>query len=209
MSTASDTGVSAESRNTRQNILDAALEIFAERGFDGAKTRDIAERAGANLGLIKYYFDTKENLWKTAVDLAFTQLSKAFGSTARSAAAGCERDQLEDMTRRLVHFAAAHPHFIQLMNDEGKRPGPRMRWLVQRHVKPLYRDFSERLERLQKLGIAPMLPAPSFHYILVGAACLIFSQAAECEEVSGVDPTRPEVVKEHADALVQLLLGRR
>jgi AcrR family transcriptional regulator len=38
--------------NTRERILGAALEIFAEQGFDGAKTRDIAERAGANLGLL-------------------------------------------------------------------------------------------------------------------------------------------------------------
>ena len=37
---------------TRERILAAALEVFAERGFDGARTRDIAERAGANLGLI-------------------------------------------------------------------------------------------------------------------------------------------------------------
>ena len=44
----------------RERILAAALEVFAERGFDGARTREIADRAGANLGLIKYYFDGKE-----------------------------------------------------------------------------------------------------------------------------------------------------
>jgi AcrR family transcriptional regulator len=40
----------------RERILAAALEVFAEQGFDGARTRDIAERAGANLGLLTYYF---------------------------------------------------------------------------------------------------------------------------------------------------------
>src|SRR5438477_400270 len=59
---------------SRERILNAALAVFAEHGFDGARTRDIAERADANLGLIKYYFDGKEKLWKAAVTRAFEEL---------------------------------------------------------------------------------------------------------------------------------------
>src|SRR5262249_59073029 len=48
----------------RERILHAALDVFAERGFEGARTREIAERAGANLGLGSYYFGGKERLWR-------------------------------------------------------------------------------------------------------------------------------------------------
>ena len=44
----------ASEAGARERILLAALQVFAEQGFDGARTRDIADRAGANLGLIQY-----------------------------------------------------------------------------------------------------------------------------------------------------------
>jgi AcrR family transcriptional regulator len=60
--------------STQDRILAAALEVFAERGFDGARMRDIAERADANLGLLTYYFTDKQELWKAAVTHAFAEL---------------------------------------------------------------------------------------------------------------------------------------
>lgn len=47
----------------KENILDQAEIAFAEGGFNGTSTRDIAERAGVNQGLIRYYFETKEQLF--------------------------------------------------------------------------------------------------------------------------------------------------
>ena len=44
-------------------ILDAAELIFADEGFAGAKMRDIANRAGVNQALIRYYFGSKEELF--------------------------------------------------------------------------------------------------------------------------------------------------
>ena len=49
---------------TRDQLLDAAEALFAERGFYGVSVREIAARAKANLGAIPYYFGTKENLLK-------------------------------------------------------------------------------------------------------------------------------------------------
>jgi TetR/AcrR family transcriptional regulator, fatty acid metabolism regulator protein len=51
-----------EARRTREHLLDAALELFAERGFEATTTKLIAERAGVPNGLIYYYFGTKEKL---------------------------------------------------------------------------------------------------------------------------------------------------
>ena len=48
---------------TRQRILDAALAEFADKGYAGARVREIAQRAGVNSQLISYYFGGKEGLY--------------------------------------------------------------------------------------------------------------------------------------------------
>jgi AcrR family transcriptional regulator len=48
---------------TRVRIIQAALDVFGERGFDGASTREIAARAGVNAPALQYYFDNKAGVY--------------------------------------------------------------------------------------------------------------------------------------------------
>lgn len=52
---------------TRERIIDAAGEIFAERGFDSTTVRDICQSAGANIAAVNYYFGDKQRLYIEAV----------------------------------------------------------------------------------------------------------------------------------------------
>ncbi len=52
---------------TSEAILNAAREVFTGKGYDGAGTREIAERAQANVALISCYFGSKEGLFIAAV----------------------------------------------------------------------------------------------------------------------------------------------
>jgi AcrR family transcriptional regulator len=54
----------------RQQILEAALDLFAEQGLNGATSKEIAERAEVTHGLIYFYFKTKEELFKAAFEYA-------------------------------------------------------------------------------------------------------------------------------------------
>ena len=64
--------------STEDKILLAASKVFTEKGFSGARTRDIAEEAGINLALLNYYFRTKEKLFeqvmKVKIVLLFGQI---------------------------------------------------------------------------------------------------------------------------------------
>jgi len=51
-------------RGTAARVLDAAEEVFAEVGFRGASTREIAKRAGVPFGAIHYHWGTKRQLWQ-------------------------------------------------------------------------------------------------------------------------------------------------
>ena len=52
---------------TRQRILDGALAEFADKGYAGARVREIARRAGVNTQLISYYFGGKEGLYNELI----------------------------------------------------------------------------------------------------------------------------------------------
>ena len=62
---------------TRERILAAALDLFSERSFDGASTREIAAQAGVTQPLLNYHFRSKDALWYTAVDGLFERLAQA------------------------------------------------------------------------------------------------------------------------------------
>ena len=64
---------SEPAQDTRKRLLEAALIVFAEKGFDGAGIRDIAERAKANSAMVQYHFGGKEGLYLEALRFAFEQ----------------------------------------------------------------------------------------------------------------------------------------
>jgi AcrR family transcriptional regulator len=52
--------------NARTRLVMAALQVFAEKGFEGASTREICEMAGVNISAIRYYFGDKAGLYRAA-----------------------------------------------------------------------------------------------------------------------------------------------
>ncbi len=194
--------------DTSERILVAALEAFAEKGFDGATTREIAARAGVNLGLLQYHFGGKSKLWRAAVDRAFAELRSGLETVLEDSSLADERERTRLLIRGYVRFVARHPEFVRMMHDEGKRRGPRMRWLVDRHVKPLYEVTSALMRRAQERGLLPDHVDPiHFHYVLAGSVGLIFHQAEECKRLAGLDPADPAMVEDHARVVEHLFLG--
>lgn len=60
--------MSSQQENTSQRILKAAEEEFMNKGFAGAKTVEIARRAGVTHAMLHYYFRTKEMLFDRVLD---------------------------------------------------------------------------------------------------------------------------------------------
>lgn len=195
-------------QDSRELLLIAALRSFAEKGFDGATARDIASAAGVNHGLIRYYFGDKERLWRASVDRAFSQLADGLATVRNDPTLTTDRQRAGRLIRNYVRFVAQHPEFVLLMHEEGKRKGPRMRWIVDRHVRPLFEVVSALTRAADVMrGLPEGLAPVHFHYILAGAVGLIFHQAEECKRLTGVDPFDEGIVEAHARAVEYLLLG--
>lgn len=57
------TGVSEETSDKKQRIMDAAIKLMSEKGYHGATTAAIAKEAGVSQGIIFHYFKSKEELF--------------------------------------------------------------------------------------------------------------------------------------------------
>ena len=195
-------------QDTPERILSSSLEVFSERGFEGARTREIAARACVPLGLLQYHFGNKDELWRATVERAFEDLDAGIEKVlAESEPTTAFRDELARVIRAYVGFVSEHTAFIRIMHDEGKRRGQRMRWLADGYVKPLYDKVMVLILRAQQEGLllAEVHPA-HFVYILVGAVGMIFHQAEECKRVVGMDPTDPSTIEAHSRAVESLFL---
>jgi TetR/AcrR family transcriptional regulator len=193
---------------TRKRILAAALDLFSELSFDGATTREIAARADVTQPLLNYHFSSKDELWRAAVDGLFTELNEALSSRAQGLRGVDELTVAKLLVREFVYFSAAHPQLHRIITQECKSDGPRMDWLVERHIRPRYEQTVALFARLVDAGHLPDIPAPHLYYILTGAGPTMFVLAPECRRLAGIDPLAPDVVEAHADAVITLIFGR-
>ncbi|MEE1920972.1 CerR family C-terminal domain-containing protein [Pseudomonas sp. 148P] len=94
-------------------LLAVALERFGEQGFEGASTRDIAERAGLNAPALNYYFRNKHGLYLACVEYMTQRVSEALSPAIEQAeatvAGGADRETL------IEAFCALHRSIAQLM----------------------------------------------------------------------------------------------
>lgn len=192
------------SLDTRERLVEAALQVFASHGFEGATTREIARRAGVALAALPYHFTTKEALWKAAADRIFGRLNETF----RKRFAGLEGvdtpTRLRLVLRDFVRFQAEHPELHRFMIQEGIARTPRLEWLVETHIRPIHDAMRALMVAAQRDGLAPLGRPEHLHYMLIGAASSVYALAAEFELLTGSDPTDEALVAEHVATLERM-----
>jgi len=196
----------------RERLIDAALVEFSTKGFDGASTRAIARRIGAHQPQINYHFASKAALWMAAVDHLFAELASAMRGLGPARVLGGSGDVAEtttafaEMIRRFVRFAAQHPELNRIMVHEATAESDRVKWMTERHVEPLYGTVRKLWRQLRRAGIAAPIDDRLFHYVLVGAASMVYVNAPEARLLTGIEPTAARRVESHAEGLVATLL---
>jgi len=89
MATQDENVIGIQGEGHRQSILDAAEELFAEKGFGGTSIREITQRAKCNIASVNYYSPRK-----TSKFLKFSQFPTGIGLGYDSVANGCGRISL-------------------------------------------------------------------------------------------------------------------
>ena len=67
-----------DSRDTRKDLLVAALKLFADRGFQHVNLTEISENAGVSIGLIRHYFGSKDGLIDECTAVVISRLQEIF-----------------------------------------------------------------------------------------------------------------------------------
>lgn len=193
--------------NARRRVLEAALDVFAERGFDGATVRGIAERAGLQHGMIRYYFETKEKLWAEAVAFLFQRLEEELGVTPQAQALAEQGDigAFRDFLRRYVHYCARHPDHARILMQETVSMKPRMRDVLEAHLKDTHIANARAVEALQAKGVFPKdIPPANILYMISGACQNLFALAPEVKVTLGYDALSTDAIDAHADLIVAM-----
>jgi AcrR family transcriptional regulator len=118
--------------DTRQRMVETAIELFSAYGFEGVSTRSLAEAAGVNLPAIQYYFGGKEGLYRAAVDRIIQRIAQGMGPAADRASAALAEGEAPGGTllERLYEMLDA---FLALMLDD-QRPEREKLFIVRAEI---------------------------------------------------------------------------
>lgn len=104
----------------RKQILKAAVEVFAERGFHRTRVSDIAKRAGVAYGLIYHYFDSKDDVLNSLFDENWSVFVKVLRDLEQNAELPA-RAKLSAIADLLIDALQVAPMTIQVVIQEISR----------------------------------------------------------------------------------------
>ena len=106
---------------SRQRILEAALEEFSCKGYDGASLNTVWTKKGISKGIIYHYFKDKDELYLLCVEACFDALTE-YLKTVSVTLSGPARKQLPKYFDARLSFFSAHPLYLGICADAVFRP---------------------------------------------------------------------------------------
>ncbi len=193
------------SEQTRAEILGIALEQFSTRGFDAVSLRDIAEVAGVNHAMIRYYFGSKEYLWRESVTYMFDRFTKEIGPPEHGSG-GYSLDAVKEYIRNYVRYCARHPEHARLMIQEANRDSERLKWMADAFIRPrhdltvpLIREVSKLTEGLDQIDPVMLL------YMVTAIAQVPYLLTAEMKYAHGINAMREKTIEAHCEAVLAFI----
>jgi AcrR family transcriptional regulator len=189
---------------TKPALIRSALEAFSVSGYEAVSVREIERRAGVNRGLAAYHFGTKLGLWRAAIDFLVYEFGTELDDLRGSLDELSPEERGRSIVKVYVEFAARRPEFFLLLTIEGRVHNERSAYLFERFVSPISAFFEE----VSGLASSPREQLATEHFILMGAASLIFAVPAQCEYLYGFNPTEEWFVERFAEAAAGLVSAR-
>lgn len=201
--------VAARRRNavaTRDALLSAGAQLFAERGYDGVPVAVLAQKAGVNKAMINYHFGGKRNLYRAIVSGSFAEIVADVEALAESARPAPEA--LRELIAVVGDLASRrHPHFCPMMLREVMAGGRHLdRELIDKPARIL-----AAVQRIVARGVAdgdfrPVDPLLT-HLSLVGSLVFFFATARFRERVlakhqPGIRPPEAAAYVKHIQDLL-------
>lgn len=189
--------------DTQRKIIKAAVEEFAQNGFEGASTRNIAAAAGLQHTLLTYHFNSKEGLWREAISSLLADYKEAFEARLQGLRGVDDATAIRLIHEDFIRFSATNLDFHRMMAHVASSPSPQLDWLFEEYLRHTFDVRAKLIRGAQKAG--RFVDGDPYHleYIFIGAATRIYMLAGEVEKIMGRSPFTPEFIDEH----VRVCLG--
>ena len=196
--------IQRRAQETRDRIELAALAAFAESGFAGASTGEIARRAGVTQQNVIYHYETKLALWQSVADRILGQLRERTIARIDGLAGVDDGTRVRLLVKEFVMFSAEVPELARFMMHEGDRESPRLDWLVDRHLRSAYEMLVGLIARGQGAGAITSGDPVHIFFLMLGAAAAL-SQPAQSRALCGRDLGGAADLDAYADLIVRAI----
>ena len=131
----------------RNALVQAVLHVFSEEGVEGLTMDNVAQAAGVAKGTLYAYFESKQDLLKTAIEAGIAPLVEELGHLLESDLRPDEK--LKSLTLRHLSYCEEHRNFFRILVHDRQAEQERIR----RHRSGLYTDFLEKTARVIANGM--------------------------------------------------------
>ena len=195
------------SAETRAKILDAAVQEFSVNGLAGARMDQIAAVAGVNKALLYYHFESKDNLYGSALEMIATKTRDATMATFLRDASPGERV----LRSALNHFdrILAQTEFQSLMQQEMMRlhkgESGAMDLLIKRVFAPMLVMYQSMVREGIASGELIEVDWLQIHLASLGTNVFYFMSSHLWRQLLPYDPFAPDVLAERRRTIVTFL----
>lgn len=197
----------SRSIETRSKILEAGLAEFADKGFDGASARAIADRADVRHALLIYHFQSKRGIWEAVMTEILTSFRETFDRRLAGLEGVDDVAKLQLLHADFIRMSAARPELHWLMSHEAGEGGERIDWIAENLLNARFATFTGLIRGAQAQRRYVSGDPIHLHYVFLGAAARIFMLAGEVEKTAGRSPFDDHFIEEHI-ALCRALFFR-
>jgi TetR/AcrR family transcriptional regulator, regulator of cefoperazone and chloramphenicol sensitivity len=166
----------SQANATRDRLLTAAIDLFAEHGFDGVTVRQICQQAGANIAAVNYHFRDKLGLYLAVLGTAIEHMRDVSDLTKRVAAHASAEERFRHYVRTYLHALTRNDGpaswIHRLMRHETTNPTPAAPMIFDLAIRPRLEYLSGVIGEL--IGCPPDDPRVTRCVISVHAQCLIY-----------------------------------
>ena len=194
---------------TRAAILDAAIAEFAERGFEAASIRAIADRLGLQHPLITYHYRSKDTLWRAAAEHAFAQIRTEWDVLVPDESQLSPLARLRQEYTTLFRYTVAFPEFHRFMRQETSTNNPRLKWVAEAILAPLLERLLPQIIAAQKQGFLPSVDPILFHYMMVSLTAALSEFGPEMRVTGGLSSGDPKIVEAYWRLVDQTVFGQQ
>lgn len=106
-------------QNTEELIMDAAKDVFQQKGMDGTRMQEIADKAGINKAMLHYYYRSKDLLFEAVFNKAFALLAPQMNKILNDDSS--VEEKIRNFTYNYTSFIVKHPYIPNFIFHEMNR----------------------------------------------------------------------------------------